>query len=150
MQDRSDHHLQTRAALRALEHAVIDTIKAYEAVIAGLSDETVRSEWSRIIADTERHLLEMSEVLRALGEAPPAFRSDARGLALGIVAVCAGRAGTRRALGFGERLARRLLLRYDEALAAGLPLELAAQLQSDRAEVERHRAFFRAGVPVMS
>ena len=138
----ADHHLQTRRALRTLVQYEIDVIKAYEHALRHISDTQVFETWSRAKADNERHVLELSEIMRALGEAPPRFRSDARGLAMDAVAEVTGRMSTERALRGAGRMAQRLLRRYERALAWDLPLEVVANLQANEADIRRHLAWY--------
>ena len=145
----ADHHLHTRRALRTLVQYEIDVIKAYEHGLRHLSDPTVFEIWSRAKADNERHVLELSEIMRALGEAPPLFRSDARGLAMDAVAEITGRMSPTRALRSAGRLARRLARRYERAMDWDLPLEVVANLQANEADIRGHIAWFD-GASVLS
>lgn len=137
-----DHHLRTRRALRTLVQYEIDVIKAYQHALRHIDDPEVVETWSRAKADNERHVLELSEIMRALGEAPPRFRSDARGLAMDAVAEVTGRMSAASALRSAARLARRLVRRYERALDWDLPLEVVANLQANEADVRRHLAWF--------
>ncbi len=137
-----DHHLRTRRALRTLVQYEIDVIKAYEHALRHVSDPEVVDTWSRAKADNERHVLEMSEIMRALGEAPPHFRSDARGLAMDAVAEITGRLSSALALRSAARLTKRLLRRYERASAWDLPLEVVANLQANEADLRRHLIWF--------
>jgi len=137
-----DHHLRTLAALRTVIQYEINVIKAYEHAIRHLDDRELVELWSRVKADNERHVLELSEIMRALGEAPPHFRSDVRGLAMDALAEIAGRRSSAHALRTAGHLAARLQRRYERALDWDLPLEVTANLQANQADLRQHQLWF--------
>ena len=133
---------QTAQKLNALIHLEIDVVKVYEQALKHLDDDVLRGEVARIKADNERHILELSEVMRSLGHRPPPFTRDAKGMLMAGLAAIRSATGAEGALKAMRANARLLDETYEHALNWDLPIEVQAQLQSYEADQKRHIEIF--------
>jgi hypothetical protein len=124
--------------LTSLIQFEIDAIKAYELALERIGDDALRAELFRSKADLERHVLEGSEVLRAIGVEPPAYARDLRGYLMACVAAFRSSDGGEGALRAIASISEAVIARYDHALVEALPLELRAQLNNAQADARRH------------
>lgn len=129
----------TISVLRSLSQYEIDVVQAYRQAVPLLTEHTpVREEVDRMRADHERHILEMGEILRALGEVPPRYARDLRGYLMACMTALRTASQPENAVQAIQAIARAALDRYDRALQEDLPLEVAVNLSSNRATLARH------------
>lgn len=134
---------RTRTALRRLVRAELQVIACFTAGMERIADEELRADLGRICADLERHVLELSEIMRLLGERPPGMRLDLRGRVLRRWTSLAARRGDGAVIHALRARVRRLDRRYDRALAWDLPLEAGANLLTNQLDLRRHRLQLR-------
>jgi rubrerythrin len=133
---------QTARKLNALIHLEIDVVKTYEQALRHVDDDAYREDIARIKADNERHILELSEVMRSLGHVPPHFTRDAKGMLMAGLAAIRSATGAEGALKAMRANARLLDETYEHALNWDLPIEVQAQLQGYEADEKRHIELF--------
>lgn len=132
----------TAHKLNALIHLEIDVVKCYEQALRHVDDDGLLSEIARIKADNERHILELSEVMRSLGHAPPHFVRDAKGLLMAGLAAIRAASGAEGAIKAMRGNARLLDETYEHAMNWELPIEVQAQLQGYQSDEKRHVEMF--------
>ncbi|MBA3709962.1 MAG: hypothetical protein H0W83_14220 [Planctomycetes bacterium] len=129
---------RTAARLDSLTRFEIDCIKAYDLAIRHLDAPAVRDEVYRMKADVERHVLENSEVLRALGQEPPSFDRDLKGYVMACVTALRSASGSDGAVRAVSAIGYALVERFEDAMAWDVPLEVRIMFQSNQADVRRH------------
>src|SRR4051794_34380428 len=85
---------ETLAALRALIHLDIDAVYAYKQAIDHAEAPLVRDQLMRCQSDHERHIAQMSALMRTYGGEPPPFTWDLKGLLLAGITALRGLRGT--------------------------------------------------------
>jgi hypothetical protein len=135
---------QLVADLKRLVHLDIDASLAYAQAIDGVDEEheDVRRQLEAFKGDHERHILELSNVLLALGHEPPEYKRDAKGFFIeGMTAIRAA-LGTRQALKAMRQNELMTNKRYGDALElTGLPREVMDIIVRARDDERRHLAF---------
>jgi hypothetical protein len=133
------HPERTVRQLASLDQFEIDVVKAYEQAIHHIDEPDLRGELYRIKADIERHVLELSEVLRVLGVEPPAYARDLRGYLMACVTALRSADGPEGALRALRSIAEGSIQRHRQALDDGeLSQEVLAMLESHHADLRRH------------
>lgn len=86
--------------LKSLVQLDIDASLAYEKAIQGIEPEhpQVKSNLQQFKADHERHILDLSNVLNALGHEAPEYKRDIKGVLLEGMTAMRSAMGTRQAL----------------------------------------------------
>jgi hypothetical protein len=130
---------RTVRQLASLDQFQIDVAKAYDQALHHLDEPALREELYRIKADIERHVLEISEVLRALGHEPPAYARDLRGYLMACVTALRSADGGEGALRALRAIIEASLERYRQTLDDGdLPMEAQAMLEAHLVDLHRH------------
>ncbi|MES2642981.1 MAG: DUF2383 domain-containing protein [Myxococcota bacterium] len=134
------------ALLNELIHLDIDAVRAYGQAIDNIRDTAVRQTLTGFRADHERHVTELSALVRNYG-GEPAHRPDLKGVLLeGMTAIrsAMGEGPALRAMRDNERFTNR---RYVKALETpGLPDEVRNLIASNREDERRHLAWIEARV----
>ncbi|MBA2480516.1 MAG: hypothetical protein H0V44_07625 [Planctomycetes bacterium] len=132
-----DHH-RTIARLISLTRFEIDIVKAYGLALDHLTEPAMRDAVFHLKADCERHVLELSEVLRALGSEPPAFERDLKGYVMACVTALRSAEGHDGAVRAISALSLAAIERYGDTLDWNEPMEVLAMLQSYQADHRRN------------
>jgi hypothetical protein len=130
---------RTVRQLTSLDQFQIDVVKAYDQALHHLDEPALREELYRIKADIERHILEISEVLRALGHEPPMFARDLRGYLMACIASLRSAGGGEGALRALRAIVAASTERYRQTIDVGdLPREVLQMLEAHLSDLQRH------------
>lgn len=117
----------------------IDAIEAYMASIKHIEDDDVRHTLAEFREDHQRHVRELSEVVRRFG-GEPQTRPDVKGFFLkGFTALTSsmGDAAALRAMRGNERLTTHT---YEKALREEWPADVVSLIERNFADEKRHLA----------
>lgn len=132
--------------LNDLIHLDIDAVRAYGQAIDNIKDTSARDMLVGFRGDHERHVNDLSAMVRNYG-GEPAERPDLKGVLLeGMTAIrsAMGEVPALRAMRDNERLTNR---RYAKALETpGLPDEVRSLIAANREDERRHLAWIEARV----
>ncbi len=132
---------------RLLNHLIeldYDAIEAYKAAIERLSDASDRSELRRFHEDHERHVLDLTVVVRGMGGDAPESGDIKQILTTGRV-VIGGLMGDRAVLHAMKSNEDATNLAYERAAArTDLPENVRELLEKNLLDERRHRAWFTA------
>lgn len=132
--------------VRDLIQLDVDAIHAYDQSVRALDATPLQGTLAEFRLDHQRHVLELSQALLAMGEAPPPFSSDVKGYVLeGFTALRAmtGAEGALLAMRANEQLTNTT---YAKALAKPLPAELLAIVRRSYADEQRHLAYIESAL----
>ncbi len=138
-----DRGRRTCQALRRVVRAEIDVIACFTAARARLEDAVLADTLARMQADQERHVLELSAIVRLLGDRPPRLRPDLRGRVMRRWTALSAKRSQSALLAALRAQVRRLDRRYERALAWDLPLEAGANLIANQADLRTQREQLR-------
>jgi len=119
----------------------IDAVYAYEQAIEHIDIPRVQSHLRTFQRDHERHILELSDFVLGLGEAPPERARDFKGFLIeGFTALrsLAGTEGALKAMVSIEEATNRI---YREALDQDLPAAALAIVQGNYGDERQHLAY---------
>ncbi|MBZ0155866.1 MAG: PA2169 family four-helix-bundle protein [Alphaproteobacteria bacterium] len=124
--------------LQDLVQVDIDAVHAYGQAIEKIDIVSVREQVIRFQEDHQRHISDLSAVIRRLGGEPPKFSKDFKGFLLeGFTAVrsITGTEGALKALKSGEDFTNK---RYSDARSWSLPMDILSIIQSNYEDEQRH------------
>ena len=114
-----------------------DAIGAYDEAIAGIHEPTIRDQITRFRGDHERHVTELSAIVRRLGGDPPE-RPGARGILRKTLTKVAGLVGTEAVLRAMKSNEEVLNKQYGNRANLEFPRDIQAQVQKNLADEQRH------------
>lgn len=117
-----------------------DAVKAYGQAIEKIDDGAARADLVSFQADHERHVRELSQVVRLMGGEPEGEGRDLKGVLLeGLTALrsVTGTLGALKAMRMNEKLSNRM---YERALEARLPSAARDMIVRNREDERRHLA----------
>jgi uncharacterized protein (TIGR02284 family) len=129
--------------LESLAQLDMDAWHAYGQAIDKAEDIGVRHKLEKFRADHERHVSDLSDVIRNLGQEPPKFSRDFKGFLIeGWTAVrsITGVQGVLAAMDTNEKLTNR---KYDEATKLGLPTDIHALVVANYKDEKEHLAYIK-------
>ncbi len=106
---------QLAKKLKDLVQLDIDAVHAYEKAIANINNTGIREQLEAFKKDHERHIGELSQKMRELGETPPDNKPDMKGYLIeGLTALrsSTGTEGALKAMKSNEKTTNK---KYDEA-----------------------------------
>lgn len=124
--------------LKKLIHLDIDAIHAYTQAIDHIDIQDVKDRLIEFRSDHQRHVDDLSAIVRRFGEEPPAFKADFKGyLIQGMTSLrsVAGTAGALKAMRSNEELTNKS---YDKAVSVGFPPEIQVVVTRNRDDERRH------------
>ncbi len=124
--------------LKRLAQLDIDAVHAYGQAIKHIDMPDVREHCTRFQGEHERHVTDLSGIIRRLGEEPPEFSRDFKGFLLqGFTAIrgLTGTEGALKALKTGEEMTNK---KYSEALSWEMPLDIVSFIQRNYEDEQRH------------
>jgi len=131
--------------LSSLIRLDIDAASAYSQAIDNIEPTEIHRQMVRFRGDHDRHVAELSELVRALGGEPPERKKDFKGFLIeGMTAIrsMAGTVGALKAMRTNERLTHRL---YERALAdQSLTENARALVRKNRDDEQRHLDYIEA------
>jgi uncharacterized protein (TIGR02284 family) len=122
----------------------IDAARAYAQAIDNIDIPSIRDRLDDFRQDHERHVSELSEVIRWMGGEPPERTPDVKGYFIeGYTAIRAmmGIAGALRAMKTNEMMANAI---YERALALDLAPEVRGLIERNREDERRHLAYIES------
>jgi uncharacterized protein (TIGR02284 family) len=123
--------------LQDLVHLDYDAAQAYDHAIAKVDILTVRSELSVFKQDHERHITDLTRLIKALGGAPKVAR-DVKGYLIEGMTALQSALGTKmalKAMRTNEKLTNKV---YEETLEAPLPANVRAVVERNRDDERLH------------
>jgi uncharacterized protein (TIGR02284 family) len=130
--------------LVALAQLDIDAARAYEQAIDAIDVPEVRDRLDDFRQDHERHVSELSEVIRWMGGEPPERSPDMKGFIIGgytAIRGTMGIAGALRAMKTNEMMANAI---YERALTVDLPDDVRGLIVRNREDERRHLAYIES------
>ncbi len=124
--------------LKSLVQLDIDAVHAYGQAIEHIDVPNVREQVVAFQGDHERHINDLSSVVRNLGEAPPELTKDFKGFLLKAftsIRSMTGTEGALKALKSGEELTNK---KYSEARTWDLPVNILSIVQRNYEDEQRH------------
>ena len=124
--------------LNSLVRADIDAVQAYRQLIPLMDTGSVNDQLIRFLKDHERHIDQLSAVVRALDSDPPVIISGVEGLHMQVSAAIGDATGPESAtdaLRAGEELANRL---YGECCALDFTPNIKELVRRNYGEEQRH------------
>lgn len=118
-----------------------DALVSYRKAVESISDPLLATEISRFQADHERHVEDLSSMVKKLGGMSATKETDIRGLFLGSATTLQsilGVEGLLKALHTGEKLTNK---DYEEAVKWDVPTEVNALLAKNYQDEQRHITF---------
>jgi len=131
-------HQETIDTLKDLIQLDFDASRAYDQAIDEIDVPTIRNQLIEFRADHERHISNLSALLRQMGEAPPEQSRDLKGFFIeGFTAVrsMTGTEGALKAMQTNENLTNK---RYNQAMKVTMPNEVADQVERNFQDEQRH------------
>ncbi|HEY0526164.1 MAG TPA: DUF2383 domain-containing protein [Stellaceae bacterium] len=131
-------HLVTLAQLD------IDAARAYVQAVDAIDIPSIRDRLDDFRQDHERHVRELSEVIRWMGGEPPERAPDVKGFFIaGYTAIRStmGIAGALRAMKTNEMMTNAI---YERALAIDLPDDVRGLIERNREDERRHLAYIES------
>jgi len=127
--------------LKSLLQLDVDASHAYQQAIDRIELVSVREQLTKYREDHERHVREISEKLRELGETPPKASPDLKGMMIeGFTALrsMTGTEGALKAMKTNEKLTNR---KYDEARKMNVAADVQQLLESNYQDERRHLTY---------
>lgn len=124
----------------------IDATRAYQQAIENCTHTEVKNQLSTFKADHERHIVDLSAMIRTLGGSPPERKPDFKGFLLeGFTAIrsATGTPGALRAMDTNEMLTNS---RYKAALGLDLPDNVRSLVNKNYLDEVRHLQWIRDAI----
>lgn len=124
--------------LNCLIQLDIDAVEAYAQALKNIDIKEVYDSIKQFSLDHERHIIELSQALRDLGEQPIERLLDIKGFFIeGFTAIrsATGTPGALKAMKMNEHLTNKT---YNEALSYDFPTDVKQLVQKNYADEQRH------------
>ena len=122
-----------------------DAIGAYDTAIAGIHELAARDPLIEFRADHERHIIELSAIVRRLG-ATPVDKPDFKGIARKTMTKVAGLGGTELILKAMQSNERVLVKAYMHHQSLDFPADIAQLIHANFLDEERHLAWVQSAL----
>jgi rubrerythrin len=132
--------------LKDLVQVDIDAVHAYGQAIENIDVPDVREQCIKFQSDHERHVTDLSAIIRRLGVEPPEFTRDFKGFLLEAFTAIRGITGTEgalKALRTGEEMTNK---RYSEARSWEMPLDIVSEIQTNYEDEQRHLHYINQAI----
>ena len=129
--------------LKSLAQLDMDAVYAYEKAIGQIDAEAIREQLSLFRDDHNRHVRELSDKIRELGETPPDTSRDLKGLlieGLTVVQSLLGTSGALIAMQNNEILTN---ARYKEAGSLDFRPDIRAVIERNYEDEKRHLQYIK-------
>lgn len=135
--------------LKSLIELEYDALAAYKSAVERLESADIKQTMGDFMADHNRHVNDLSEVMRQMGETPPTSGDAKQLLAQGKV-VLANMMGDKQILKAMETNEDDTNTAYERATARGdAAVELKTLFQSSLSDERRHREWIRSRIAQM-
>jgi hypothetical protein len=129
------------AELTSLAQLDVDAVLAYDRAIGQIGEGPVARALSGFKIDHERHIVEISQALLAMGRNAPELKPDLKGSILGSVTGLRARLGVEQALAAMRTNEQLTTSSYARALAKPFPDHLLEIVRRGDADERRHLAW---------
>ncbi|MDW7772622.1 MAG: DUF2383 domain-containing protein [Desulfobulbaceae bacterium] len=132
---------ETIKNLKELVQLDIDAVHAYDEAIDGIDENSIREQLARFREDHQRHITELSAVLRENGGTPPEYSPDFKGyLISGFTSLrsITGTSGAMKAMQSNEKLTNK---KYRDAEGWEVDPAIKRIIFENREDERRHLAF---------
>lgn len=119
----------------------IDDAHAYEQVISNLEDEDLKSKFQEFKKDHERHIQEISTLIKEMEGVPPEYSRDFKGYLISGYTAIRSMMGTKGALEAMQTNEKMTVKRYEEALQKNLSSKVRDLLTRNFQDERRHLSF---------
>lgn len=127
---------ETLDTLISMAQLDIDDAHAYEQAISNLEDSILKEKFEVFKSDHERHIREISNLIKELGGKPPEYSRDFKGYLISGYTAIRSMMGTKGALEAMQTNEKMTVKRYEDALEKNLTPNarelLAKNLQEER------------------
>ncbi len=116
----------------------IDAIHAYNKATGNIDQLDIKNSIAKFQGDHERHVKELSDMIRSYGSEPPEFSKDFKGFMLQAftsIRSVTGIEGALKALRGGEKMTNRA---YDDAVKQNFPPLVMVLLRRNYDDEQRH------------
>ena len=124
----------------------IDAIHAYDQAISNIDATFVSQQLEGFKSDHQRHVTEVSDVVRRLGGDPPEFKRDFKGFLIqGMTAIrsATGNEGALKAMQTNEKTTNK---NYKQAVEMEFPADILQLLQKNYDDERRHLAWIEDAI----
>jgi uncharacterized protein (TIGR02284 family) len=122
-----------------------DAIGAYDEAIAGISEPTIRDQITNFRGDHERHVTDLSAIVRRMGGTPPEH-PGARGLIRKTLTKVAGLVGTEAVLRAMKNNEEVLNRQYKNRSRLAFPNDILQLVQRNFSDEQRHLAWIEQAI----
>lgn len=132
--------------LKSLCRLDIDAFFAYTEALRHIDIPDVKKNVEGFRGDHERHIKDLSEEVRSLGEEPPGFSRDLKGYVLDVftkVRSLTGTEGSLKALRSGEETTNK---RYGEAVKHDFPERISGLINRNFKDEQRHLSYIEQAI----
>jgi len=133
-----------------LIHLDVDATHAYEQAIKNVSEQVIREKLILFQGDHRKHIDLLSAKVLELGGTPPELTSDFKGFIISGFTALRSLTGTKGALEAMETNERLTTTKYEEASKKEFPTDIAAIINGNYADEQRHLAFIREAIPTVT
>ena len=124
----------------------IDAVHAYEQAIERIDYAPIRDELRKFQMDHQRHVRELSALIKQHGEKPPEFSRDFKGFLIEGFTALRSITGTEGALKAMQSNEETTTKHYSEALDSDLPLEARALVERNYGDERRHLNYVKGAL----
>jgi uncharacterized protein (TIGR02284 family) len=129
--------------LEKLIHLDIDATHAYDQAIKNVREQSIKDKLILFKSDHNRHITQLTSKMLELGGVPPELTADFKGYFITGFTALRSLTGTKGALGAMETNERLTTSKYEEAQKWDCPADIAAIIQMNLADEQRHLEFVR-------
>jgi len=133
-----------------LIHLDVDATHSYEQAIKNVSEQVIREKLIQFQGDHRKHIDLLSAKVLELGGTPPELTSDFKGFIISGFTALRSLTGTKGALEAMETNERLTTTKYEEASKKEFPTDIAAIINGNFADEQRHLAFIREALPTVT
>ncbi|MHB9029140.1 MAG: ferritin-like domain-containing protein [Candidatus Latescibacterota bacterium] len=129
---------ETIDKLKSLYHLDIDAIHSYDKALEKIDDESIRSNLIQFRKDHERHVRDYATLFLDLGEEPPEYSRDIKGIFLeGLTALqsMTGTEGALKGVQQGEKVTNR---KYADAVSWDVSPDIQSIIERNYSDEKHH------------
>ncbi len=124
----------------------VDAVVAYDRAIAAIGAGPIADQLALFKLDHQRHVVELSEAMLAVGLRPPEAQPDVKGTLLGGLTALRARLGTEQALQAMRTNEQVTTSSYARALARPFPDPLLEVVRRGAEDEQRHLAWIERAI----
>ncbi len=116
----------------------IDAVNAYSMAIRNIDFQPIADQLTRFRGDHERHVADLSEIVRRHGGEPPKSTPDFKGFIISGFTAIRSATGTEGALNAMRRNEQLTNATYQKSLGKGFPADVVTVVQRNFEDEQRH------------